>query len=92
LYNLKFLTSSTIDNDNDDQSKEKYKSLKMLWNKITQNCTSICTLQRLIISMDFQRFNCYRSKNIFNKIIIDITILKNINKILTSSGAFDESI
>lgn len=89
LYNLKILTSSTMDND--DQSKEKYKSLK-LWNKITQNCTSICTLQRLIFSMDFQRFICYKSKNIFNKINIDTIIPKNINKILTSSGAFDESI
>jgi hypothetical protein len=81
-----------MDNGNGDQSKEKSKSLKLLWNKITQNCKTICTLQRLIISMDFQRFICYKSKTIFNKIIIDTTIPKNMDKILTSFGAFDESI
>lgn len=92
LYNLNFLTNFTMDNGNGDQSKEKSKSLKLLWNKITQNCKTICTLQRLIISMDFQRFICYKSKTIFNKIIIDTTIPKNMDKILTSFGAFDESI
>jgi hypothetical protein len=92
LYNLKCFTTSTMDNGNGDQSKEKYKSLKILWNKITKfvHEFEFVHYKGWLFQWIFKGSFVISQKNIFNKIIIDTTIPKTINKFWTSFGAFDE--